>query len=112
LLREDACKLNFCIKVVVSLEVLSKFWSPLSLELLGYSSNADGINFDVDFWDKVNVVTVESAPAAAAAPSRPHGEVPASAPSASAPTFWNASARAKSTPKVGVTQVKNQRRQE
>ena len=49
LLRKDLSKLNFCIQVVVCVEVLTQFWSPLCFQLLGYRCNSDRINFDVDF---------------------------------------------------------------
>ena len=55
LLRKDACQLNFSVKVVVSIQILSQFRAPLSLELLSNSGHSYRINLDVDLRD-VSVV--------------------------------------------------------
>ena len=43
---------------MVCVEVLTQFWCPLSLELLGLCGDSHGIDLDVDLWDVI--VTFET----------------------------------------------------
>ena len=48
LLGENTSKLNLSIEVVVSIEILTEFRRPLSLELLRHGGYSDAVHLDVD----------------------------------------------------------------
>ena len=60
MLREDRSKLDLGVKVVISVEVLSKLRAPLSFQLLRDCCHGDAVYLNIDFW---NLLTCFKSPA-------------------------------------------------